>query len=232
MKVRELHGYDLSPSEARELQTELAPRVSVGGALDLDSVEFIAGADVSTEAGTNMAFATVVVLEFPGLSVVEERGFEAPLEFPYVPGLLSFRELPSVVGALRKVESPVDALICDAQGVAHPRRLGLASHVGLFLDVPTVGCAKSKLVGEFDEPGEEKGSSTDLVDRGEVVGKVVRTRGGVSPVYVSVGGGIGLESAVELVLACSPKYRLPETTRQAHNAANRLRRSAGSQGGA
>ncbi|MGH3089690.1 MAG: endonuclease V [Rubrobacteraceae bacterium] len=175
-----------------------------------------------------MAFATVVVLEFPGLVVVEERGFEAPLEFPYVPGLLSFRELPSVVGALRKVESPVDALVCDAQGLAHPRRLGLASHVGLFLDVPTIGCAKSRLVGEFEGLGEEKGSSADLVDRGEVVGKVVRTRSGVSPVYVSVGNGISLESSVRLVLACSPKYRLPETTRKAHDAANRLRRSAGS----
>lgn len=227
MEVNELHGYDLSPSEARELQSELAPRVSRGPDLDPSSVGFVAGADVSTEAETNMAHATVVVLEFPGLSVVEERGFSAPLEFPYVPGLLSFRELPSVVGALRKVESPVDALVCDAQGVAHPRRLGLASHVGLFLDVPTVGCAKSRLVGEFEEPGEEKGSASELRDRGEVVGKVLRTRSGVSPVYVSVGDGISLESSVELVLACSPKYRLPETTRKAHEAANRLRRSAG-----
>lgn len=225
MEVRELHGYDLTPSEARELQRELAPRVSVGGRLDLDSIRFVAGADVSTEK--DRAYATVVVLDFPGLSVVEERGFEAALEFPYVPGLLSFRELPSVVGALREVESPVDVLVCDAQGLAHPRRLGLASHVGLFLEVPTVGCAKSRLVGKFEEPGEEKGSLSDLIDRGEVVGKVVRTRGGVSPVYVSVGNRVGLDSAVDLVLACSPKYRLPETTREAHNAANRLRRSAG-----
>lgn len=227
MEVNELHGYDLLPSEARNLQTELAPRISTEPPLDLDSVRFVAGADVSTEADTNMAYATVVVLEFPGLAVVEERGFSAPLEFPYVPGLLSFRELPSVVGALRKVEAPVDALVCDAHGTAHPRRLGLASHVGLFLDVPTIGCAKSKLVGGFEEPGGEKGSVSDLVDRGEVIGKVVRTRSGVSPVYVSVGNGISLESAVELVLACSPKYRLPETTRRAHEAANRLRQSSG-----
>ncbi len=224
MEVNELHGYDLSPSEARNLQTELAPRVSTEPSFDLDSVRFAAGADVSTEADTNMAYATVVVLEFPGLTVVEERGFSAPLEFPYVPGLLSFRELPSVVGALRKVESPVDALICDAHGISHPRRLGLASHVGLFLDLPTVGCAKSKLFGEYEEPGQEKGGASDLTDRGEVIGKVVRTRSGVSPVYVSVGNGISLESAVELVLACSPKYRLPETTRKAHDVANRLRR--------
>src|ERR687895_1593932 len=190
MKVEELHGFDLSPAEARGLQGELASRVVAG----------------------------------PGLSVVEVRGFEAPLEFPYVPGLLAFREIPSVVGALKQVKTAVDAVILDAQGLAHPRRMGLASHIGLFLEVPTVGCAKSVLVGKYEEPGVEKGSTSDLVHRGEVVGRVVRTREGVSPVYVSVGNGIDLESAVDLVLACCTKYRLPETTRQAHNAAIRLRR--------
>lgn len=166
----------------------------------------------------------MVVLSFPGLEVVEVKGYEAELEFPYVPGLLAFREIPPVVGALRKIEAEVDAVIFDAQGLAHPRRLGLASQLGLFLDVPSIGCAKSLLVGKYEEPGAEKGSQSDLVHRGEVVGKVVRTRKNVSPVYVSIGNRIDLESAVELVLACSPKYRLPETTRQAHNAANRLRR--------
>jgi deoxyribonuclease V len=222
MKVNELHGFGLSPAEARRLQEELASRVVVGPALDLSGVRHVAGADVSTQG--ERAYATVVVLEFPGLSLVEVQGFEAPLRFPYVPGLLSFREIPSVVGALRKVETAVDALILDAQGLAHPRRMGLASHLGLFLDVPTVGCAKSRLVGSFEEPGMEKGSVTDLVHRGEVVGRVLRTREGVSPVYVSVGNGIDLRSSVELVLACTTRYRLPESTRQAHNAANRLRR--------
>ncbi|MDQ4128688.1 MAG: endonuclease V, partial [Actinomycetota bacterium] len=127
-------------------------------------------------------------------------------------------------GALEKVELAVDALILDAQGLAHPRRMGLASHVGLFVDVPTIGCAKSRLVGAHEEPGVEKGSATDLVHRGETVGMVVRTRERVSPVFVSVGNGIDLTSSVELVLACCTKYRLPETTRHAHNAANRLRR--------
>lgn len=222
MKVNKLHAFDISPSEARDLQAELASRVVIGPELDLGSVGYVAGADVSTQG--DMAYATVVVLDLPGLSVVEVKGFEAPLSFPYVPGLLSFRELPSLLGAFELVETPVDAVIADAQGLAHPRRMGLASHLGLFVDVPTVGCAKSLLVGGFEEPGTAKGSATDLVHRGEVVGKVVRTRGGVSPVYVSVGNRIDLESAVDLVLACSPKYRLPETTRQAHNAANRLRR--------
>src|ERR671915_1588381 len=222
MKVGELHSLDLSPPEARRLQEELASRVVAGPALDLSGVRHVAGADVSTQG--NMAYATVVVLEFPGLSLVEVQGFEVPLRFPYVPGLLSFREVPSLAGALRRVETRVDALILDAQGLAHPRRMGLASHPGIFLDVPTVGCAKSRLVGSFEEPGREKGSATDLVHRGETVGRVLRTREGVSPVYVSVGSGIDLESAVDLVLACCTKYRLPETTRQAHNAANRLRR--------
>jgi deoxyribonuclease V len=222
MKVNGLHGLDLSPPEARRLQEELASRVVAGPALDFAGIRHVAGADVSTQG--DMAYATVVVLDFPGLSPVEVQGFEVPLRFPYVPGLLSFRELPSVVGALEKVQTEVDALILDAQGIAHPRRMGLASHLGIFLDVPTVGCAKSLLVGSFEEPGREKGSATDLVHRGEVVGKVLRTRDGVSPVYVSVGNGIDLESSVRLVLACCTRYRLPETTRQAHNAANRLRR--------
>ena len=222
MKVEKLHGFDLSPSEARRLQVELASGVVAGPPLDLERVRFVAGADVSTQEG--LAYATVAVLGFPGLSVVEVRGFEAALEFPYVPGLLSFREMPSVLGALEKVETDVDAVILDAQGLAHPRRMGLASHVGLFVDVPTVGCAKSVLVGTFEEPEVEKGSATDLVHRGEVVGRAVRTRERVSPVYVSVGNGIDLDSSVELVLASSTRYRLPEPTRQAHNAANRLRR--------
>jgi len=185
-------------------------------------VRYVAGADVSTQG--EWGYATVVVLSFPGLSVVETRGFEAPLAFPYVPGLLAFREIPLVVGALEAVESGVDAMILDAHGLAHPRGLGLASHLGLFLDVPTVGCAKSRLVGEHEDTGQEKGSTEDLVYRKKVVGKVVRTRRGVSPVYVSIGNRIDLASAVELVLRCCTKYRLPETTRQAHNAANKLRR--------
>jgi deoxyribonuclease V len=228
MRVEELHGFDLSPAEARGLQEEFASRVVAGPALDPGGVRYVAGADVSTEG--DRAYATVAVLDFPGLSVVEVQGFEGPLGFPYVPGLLAFREIPSVAGALRKVETAADAVILDAQGLAHPRRMGLASHIGLFLDVPTVGCAKTRLVGEHGEPGPKRGSAADLVHRGEVVGRVVRTRERVSPVYVSVGNAIDLKSAVELVLACCTRYRLPEPTRQAHNAANRLRRGEESGG--
>jgi deoxyribonuclease V len=225
VRVEGLHDLDLPPAEARQLQGELAPRVVEGAPLDLSSVRYVAGADVSTQG--ERGYATVVVLSFPELSVVEVRGFEAPLTFPYVPGLLAFREISPVVGALEEIESEVDAVIFDAHGLAHPRGLGLASHLGLFLDVPAVGCAKSRLVGEHEEPGVEKGSATELVYRKKVVGKVVRTRTGVSPVYVSVGNRIDLDSAVDLVLRCCARYRLPETTRQAHNAANRLRQGEG-----
>ena len=224
MNVSEFHTPLLSPGEARWLQGELASRVVVGAPLDLSRVRYVAGADVSTQG--DLGYATVVVLSFPDLSVVEVRGYESRLTFPYVPGLLAFREIPSVVGALREVESEVDAVIFDAHGLAHPRGMGLASHLGLFIDVPSVGCAKSRLVGEHEEPGPEKGDTADLVYRKKVVGKVVRTRPRVSPVYVSVGNRIDLASSVDLVLQCCTRYRLPETTRQAHNAANRLRRGA------
>ena len=224
MNVSELHSLDLSPAEARRLQGEIASRVIEGPPLDLSRVRYVAGADVSTQG--DLGYATVVVLSFPDLSVVEVRGYESRLTFPYVPGLLAFREIPSVVGALREVESEVDAVIFDAHGLAHPRGMGLASHLGIFVDVPSVGCAKSRLVGEHEEPGPEKGDTADLVYRKKVVGKVVRTRPRVSPVYVSVGNRIDLVSSVDLVLQCCTRYRLPETTRQAHNAANRLRRGA------
>jgi deoxyribonuclease V len=222
MRVEALHPLNLSPGEARRLQGELAPRVVEGPPLDLSGVRHVAGADVSTQG--DRGYATVVVLSFPDLEVVEVRGYEAPLEFPYVPGLLAFREIPPVVGALEQVETGVDALILDAHGLAHPRGMGLASHLGLFLDVPTVGCAKTRLVGEHEEPAPEKGSMADLFYRKRVIGRVVRTRARVSPVYVSVGNRIDLDSAVDLVLVCCTRYRLPETTREAHNAANRLRR--------
>ena len=222
MKVEVGHSLDLTPAEARRLQGELAPRVVEGPGLDLSRVRYVAGADVSTQG--DEGFATVAVLSFPQLEVVEVKGHEAPLSFPYVPGLLAFREIPPVVGALEKIETDVDAIIFDAQGLAHPRGLGLASHLGLFLEVPSVGCAKSRLTGTHEEPGPEKGDAADLVHRGNIVGKVVRTRKNVSPVYVSVGDKIDLGSAVDLVLACCTRYRLPETTRAAHDAANRLRR--------
>lgn len=224
MEVRELHRLDLPVPEARALQDELSGRATSGPPLDLGRVRFVAGADVSMMRGATHAYSAVVVLSFPELAVVEVRTARAPLDFPYVPGLLAFREIPAVAAALREVRTPVDALIFDAHGLAHPRRMGLATHLGLFLDVPSIGCAKTRLAGEFDEPGRERGSASELRIGDETVGRVLRTRSGVSPVFVSVGDRIDLASATELVLACAPKYRLPQTTREAHDTANQARR--------
>lgn len=222
MQVAALHDLSLSPAEARRLQDKLASGVEQGPPLDVGEVRYVAGADVSTQG--DEGYAAVTVVSLPDLSVVEVQGAESELAFPYVSGLLAFREIPPVAQALAKVRTAVDAVIFDSQGLAHPRRMGLASHLGLFLDVPSVGCAKSRLCGTYEEPASEKGSRQSLVHRGEEVGSVLRTRTNVSPVYVSVGHRIDLASAVELTLACTGRYRLPEPTRQAHLAANRLRR--------
>jgi len=162
--------------------------------------------------------AAVVVLTFPGLELMETRTRMAACTFPYVPGYLSFREVPALVACLERVRSGFDVLMCDAQGLAHPRRMGLATHVGILLDSPVIGCAKSVLYGEFTEPGRRKGSVSHMRGRdGEIVGAAVRTRDGVKPVYVSVGNRIDLETSVDLVLSCSPRYRIPEPLRLAHN---------------
>jgi deoxyribonuclease V len=158
-------------------------------------------------------------------------GVVGEARFPYVPGLLSFREAPAVLDAFRRLQTRPDVVLCDGQGTAHPRRMGLACHLGLWLNVPTIGCAKSRLCGTYDEPGPARGDRSPLVDRCEVVGAVVRTRARVNPVYVSPGHLCDLESAVEIVLASTPKYRLPLASRLAHDRVNELRRSGGGGGG-
>jgi deoxyribonuclease V len=175
--------------------------------------------DISGEDGYGMARAAVVVLRYPGLEIVERKVITMPVVFPYVPGLLSFREVPLILAACEQLTVTPDLFIADGQGVAHPRRLGLACHLGLFLVVPTIGCAKSILCGRHDEVGEERGDSAPLYDDGEVVGAAVRTRRGVKPVYVSIGHKVDLRTAIDWVLACCYRYRLPEPTRLAHLAA-------------
>jgi deoxyribonuclease V len=179
--------------------------------------EIVAGVDVSVKDGR--ARAAVVLLSYPDLVPLQAVTAERPVSFPYVPGLLTFREGLVTLAALEQLMDQPDVLIFDAQGLAHPRRMGLATHLGVLLDRPTVGCAKSRLCGEYQEPGEQKGSWTPLVDGDEVVGAVVRTRDGVKPVFVSIGHRVDLETAVSLVLNCAPRYRLPETTRWAHRVA-------------
>jgi deoxyribonuclease V len=181
-------------------------------------VRLVAGVDVSFKDGR--ARAAVAVLSFPALELVDQALASAPVSFPYVPGLLSFREVPPVLEALSRLRLHPDLLLCDGQGIAHPRRCGLASHLGLLSGIPSIGVAKSRLVGEHGPVSEEKGAWNPLVDRGEPIGAVLRTRSGVAPLFVSIGHRVSLGTAIRYVLACSPRYRLPETTRWAHRLAS------------
>jgi deoxyribonuclease V len=222
MDIHPLHRWDLSPSEAVELQTRLAGQVITD--TPLPSCRLIAGADVSYDKGSTRFYSGVVVLRADDLSVVERRGAAAESPFPYIPGLLSFREAPVLLEAFARVESRPDAVMCDGQGIAHPRRLGIASHLGLWLRVPTIGAAKSRLVGTYKEPAREAGSRSPLLYRGEVVGSVLRTKDGVQPLFVSPGHRVDIDSAARWTLATCRRYRLPEPTRQAHLYVNALRR--------
>ena len=219
---QQLHDWSLTPREAVELQKKLRERVRITPLRK--KVETVAGADISFNKFDPTIYTAVVVLRLPSLEVVEEVGIVSETRFPYVPGLLSFRESPSVLEAWARLETEPDAVMFDGQGLAHPRRVGIASHVGLMLSRPTLGCAKSVLVGRYEEPGEERGSWSPMVDKGETVGAAVRTKRRVQPVYVSPGHLIDLEGAVELTLRCDGGYRQPEPTRRAHLLVNALRR--------
>ena len=220
-----LHGWDVTTAEARAIQERLRERVRVEP-LDVDSVRLAGGADISYNKFSLTLFAACVVLDLADFSGQDSAGVVSRARFPYVPGLLSFRETPAVLEAWEKLRVRPEALILDGQGYAHPRRFGIACHVGLLLDLPTVGCAKSVLVGEYEMPGEEAGEWTPLIHQGETVGAAVRTRSRVSPVFVSVGHRCDLESAMALVHRCIRRFRIPETTRRAHELVNTMRRGA------
>ncbi|MFQ6675581.1 MAG: deoxyribonuclease V [Fidelibacterota bacterium] len=222
MEYRELHPWQVSPGEARRIQDKLRDRVVIS---PLPSgIRHVAGADVSFDKGSNLVHAAVVLIRLPDLVVVEKRGVSERTSFPYVPGLLAFREGPPVLRAWEQLTTRPDVVMFDAHGMAHPRRFGLACHLGLILSVPSVGCAKSVLVGSYRDPGPRAGDMSPLVDGGEEVGMALRTRDRVSPVFVTVGHKSDLPTAVELVLACTHGYRVPEPTRQAHLVVNALRR--------
>jgi deoxyribonuclease V len=183
----------------------------------------ICGLDISFDKGSNKVYAAASVHSFPYLDIIEQRGIVSKTEFPYIPGLLTFREGPAIIELLKKVKSRVDLFLFDGQGVAHPRGAGIASMMGLLLNTPSIGCAKSRLVGEYKKPGLRKGSSSDLIYNNKTVGKILRTRNKVKPVFVSVGYMIGLKRANNVVLTCCPKYRVPEPIRRAHYLSNKLR---------
>jgi deoxyribonuclease V len=222
MDFPDLHPWNLSPREAMALQRELAGRVEVRDRL-VEPVRLVAGVDVSCARFSPCVHAAVILYDLLDDMVVERASAQAAEAFPYVPGLLSFRELPVVLAAFRKLQGIPEVVLVDGQGIAHPRRLGIASHLGLWLDLPTVGCAKSRLCGEHGEPGGVRGEWTRLMDGAEEIGRVVRTRDRIRPLFVSPGHRVGLERAVQIVLACGRGYRLPEPTRQAHVESNRLR---------
>jgi deoxyribonuclease V len=218
MRIHHRHRWDVTAAEAIALQQRMR-----GMVIDVDrfaAVASVAGVDVGFEQGGAVTRAAVAVLSFPQLELQEYAIARRPTEFPYVPGLLSFREIPAVLDALQNLRRLPDMLLCDGQGRAHPRRFGIASHLGVLTDLPAIGVAKSRLVGTHAPLAEEKGARQPLYDKGELIGMVLRSRSGVRPLYISAGHRISLETAVDYVLRCITRYRLPETTRAAHRLAS------------
>ncbi len=210
-----MHRWDVSVREGIEIQKRLAPMVKCAGRPA--GMGRVAGVDIAVEKGGSRGCCGIVVFSHPSLEVVEEGFARGEIAFPYVPGLLSFREGPLFLEAFRRLREQPDLLIFDGQGIAHPRRFGIASHMGLWLGIPSVGCAKSRLYGTYDEPGLERGSFSDLRGSdGGVIGAALRTRSGAKPVFVSPGHLVGVRESVEIILACAGRYRVPVPTRTAH----------------
>jgi len=223
MQIKNLHKWDLTPKEAIQVQNDLKDRLASNW--KESPVLTVAGTDVSFSKEDNMLYAGIVVFSYPELEIVEQSSYTCEAAFPYVPGLLSFREIPPLLEAFKKLKTAPGVIICDGQGLAHPRGFGLASHLGLILDIPTIGCAKSRLVGEtYKDLGANKGNFVNLYFKGRLVGAVLRTKDSVSPLYISVGNNIDLMKCIEIVLSCCTKYRLPETTRASHNLVNKVRK--------
>ena len=223
MDILDLHPWNITYKEAIKIQHCLSRQVTLTG-MDKE-IKYIAGLDVSYTQRTHILWAGVVVLEFKSLVKREEQWTQREVSFPYIPGLLSFREVPALLDALRKVTLEPDLIFCDGQGIAHPRGLGLASHLGVLLRRPTIGCAKSRLVGDFDPVGQCKGDYRYLRYQGKTIGAVLRTRTGVRPLFVSPGSRIVLEDCIQYVFKTCTRYRIPEPIRQAHLLVNSVRRA-------
>ncbi len=219
MHISHLHDWNLTPQAAIALQKRLATQIIAGPPLALDRVRLVAGVDVGVK--DNISQAAVIVVTFPELALVETVTVAQPTPFPYIPGLLTFREGPVLEEAFKRLQAEPDVFLFDGMGIMHPRRLGIAAHMGLWLDRPTVGCGKTHFVGTYSAPDNTRGARSPVQHHGELIGVVLRTRVGVKPVYISSGHRIDLDSAVALTLACTPRYRLPEPIRMAHRAAGR-----------
>ncbi len=218
MQPRHAHSWDVSTAEARAIQERLRGQLITVD--DLGTVKYVAGVDVGFDKPGKLTRAAVSVLSFPELTPVEDSVASVPTTFPYVPGLLSFREIPAIVEALQALEQSPDMILCDGQGYAHPRRFGLACHLGVITGLPTIGVAKSRLLGEHTEPPQRRGAWVPLTDNDEVVGAVLRTRVNVKPLYVSIGHRLTLATACDYTMRCTTRYRLPETTRRADHLAS------------
>jgi deoxyribonuclease V len=214
MKALQLHDWQVSPAQAKSIQHDLAGQVSSED--KINKVELIAGVDISMPFGKTSARAAVVILTYPELTLIESQVIEKALNFPYIPGLLSFREAPVILAVCEKLLNIPDLIIVDGQGIAHPRRLGLASHLGILWNKPTIGCAKSRLCGEHLPVETERESFSHLVDKEELIGAVLRTKKNAKPLYVSTGHLISLKTTIQWILRCNKGYRLPEPTRLAH----------------
>lgn len=223
MKIKNLHSWDVSYEEAINIQQTLREKLILHDEGIPDDIRTIAGADISYSRGSDLFFAAVVLFEFPSMEVIEETSFTERVTFPYIPGLLTFREGPPLLKTFEKLRNAPDVAIFDGQGIAHPRGFGLASHMGLLLDIPAIGCAKTRLAGKHDEPGNEVGDYSPLMLDDRIIGAVLRTKKNVKPVFVSQGHRIGLERAVDIVLSSCTGYKLPEPVRKAHLAVNRIR---------
>jgi len=221
LKIQNLHNWDITPKEAIALQQKLSNNV-LQCKFD-KKIHTAAGLDCAFTKDKKNVIACIVVQSAADFEIIESAYSIIPAKFPYIPGLLSFREAPACLAAAEKLKTTPDIIIVDGQGIAHPRRFGIACHIGLFLDIPAIGCAKSRLIGEFDAPAGEKGASSPLTDKGEIIGSVLRTKNNVKPVYVSVGHKCRLEDAVRIVLECCGKYRIPEPSRIAHQTAAKLK---------
>ena len=224
MEIYHKHTWKVSPKEAKSIQLSLKRMLTFHTKIDFSQIRTIAAADISYNRFDDQLYAVVVFVNVPKLNLTDVYSTQAKASFPYIPGFLSFREIPPLLDIFKKISIAPDIIFCDGQGIAHPRGFGLASHLGIILDVPTIGCAKSVLVGKYVEPSLSKGSTSPLLYQEQEVGAAVRTRKGVKPVFVSVGHKLCLDDAVKIILQCSPKFRIPEPLRLAHRMVNEMRK--------
>ena len=210
MKIDKLHSWNVTPKQAIAIQHKLRDKIKTFD--DFDLIKTIAGVDVGFIKEKNLSCAALVIFGYPDMKILDVITCSEPINFPYIPTLLSFREVPIVLSCFEKLENPPDILILDGQGYAHPRRMGLACHVGVLLNIPTIGCAKSRLIGKFNMPKEKKGSFSYLYDKGEIIGAVLRTRDNISPVFISIGHRVSLDTSIKLILDMSIT-RIPEPTK-------------------